>query len=79
MVIKDSNSVYSGLNSISLRLVLKLKTWGVDNGVAQPLVEARWPSGKASDSGPRGRGLDPHSDRRVVSLSEIHLPPKKYW
>ena len=22
--------------------------------------EARWPSGRASDSGARGRGLDPH-------------------
>ena len=25
------------------------------------------------------RGFDPHSGRRVVSLSKIHLPPKKYW
>ena len=41
--------------------------------------EARWPSGKASDSGARGWGLDPHSGRRVVSLSKIHLPPRKYW
>ena len=31
------------------------------------------------DSGARGRGFDPHSGRRVVSLSKIHLPPKKYW
>ena len=28
--------------------------------------EARWPSGRASDSGVRGRGFDPHSGRRVV-------------
>ena len=41
-------------------------------------MEARWPGGKASDSGTRGRGFDPHSGRRVVSLSKIHLPPKKY-
>ena len=41
--------------------------------------EAPWPSGRASDSGARGRGFDPHSGRRVVSLSKIHLPPKKYW
>ena len=41
--------------------------------------EVRWPSGRASDSGARGRGFDPHSGRRVVSLSKIHLPPKKYW
>ena len=41
--------------------------------------EARWPGGRASDSGARGRGFDPHSGRRVVSLSKIHLPPKKYW
>ena len=38
--------------------------------------EARWPSGRASDSGARGRGFDPHSGRRVVSLSKLHLPPK---
>ena len=36
----------------------------------------RWPSGRASDSGARGRGFDPHSGRRVVSLSKIHLPSK---
>ena len=36
-------------------------------------------SGRASDSGARGRGFDPHSGRRVVSLSNIHLPPKTYW
>ena len=24
-------------------------------------------------------GVDPHSGRRVVSLSKIHLLPKKYW
>ena len=35
-------------------------------------LEARWPSGRA-----RGRGFDPHSGHRVVSLSKIHLPPKK--
>ena len=40
------------------------------------LGKARWPSGIASDSGARGRGFDPHSGRRVVSLSKIHLPPK---
>ena len=38
--------------------------------------EAPWPSGRASDYGARGRGFDPHSGRRVVSLSKIHLPPK---
>ena len=35
--------------------------------------EARWPSGGASDSRARG----PHSGRRVLSLSKIHLPPKR--
>ena len=35
-----------------------------------------WPNGRASDSGSRGRGFDPHSGRRIVSLSKIHLPPK---
>ena len=43
------------------------------------LWEARWASGRASDSGARDPGFDPHSGRRVVSLSKIHLPPKKYW
>ena len=38
--------------------------------------ETRWSSGRASDCGARGRGFDPHSGRRVVSLSKIHLPPK---
>ena len=41
--------------------------------------EARWPSGRASDSGTRGWGFDPHSGCRVVSLSKIHLSLKKYW
>ena len=41
--------------------------------------EARWPSCRASDSGARGWEFDPHSDHLVVSLSKIHLPPKKYW
>ena len=41
------------------------------------LWEARWPSGRASDSEARSRGFDPHSGPRVVSLSKIHLPPKK--
>ena len=27
---------------------------------------------RASDSGARGRGFDPHLGRRVVSLSKIH-------
>ena len=35
-----------------------------------------WPSGRASDSGARGRGFNPHSGRRVESLSKIHLLPK---
>ena len=35
-----------------------------------------WPNGRASDSMARGRGFDPHSGRRIVSLSKIHLPPK---
>ena len=43
------------------------------------VMEACWPSGRASDSGARGRGFEPHSGRRVVSFSKIHLPPKKYW
>ena len=31
---------------------------------------------RASDSGARGRGIDPHSGRRVVSLSKTHVLPK---
>ena len=41
--------------------------------------EARWPSGRASDSGARGRGLDLHSGCHVVFLSKIHLAPKRFW
>ena len=40
--------------------------------------EVWWPSGRASDSGARGQGFYLHSGRRVVSLSKIHFPPKKY-
>ena len=36
-------------------------------------MKAQWPSGRASDSGARGPGFDPHSGRRVVSLSKINL------
>ena len=36
----------------------------------------RWPSGRASDSGARGREFGPHSGPRVVSLSKTHLPLK---
>ena len=43
---------------------------------AQIRQEVWWPSGRASDSGVRGQGLEPHSGRGVVSLSKIHLPPK---
>ena len=52
---------------------------GPELGTPRPLSiveEARWPSGRASDSRARGRGFDPHSGRRVVSLRKIHLPPK---
>ena len=35
-----------------------------------------WPSGRASDSGARGRGFVPLSGRRAMSLSKKHLLPK---
>ena len=38
--------------------------------------EALWPSGRAPDSGVRGRVFDLHLGHRVVSLSKIHSPPK---
>ena len=31
-----------------------------------------------SDSGARGRGFDPHSGRRVVSLNKTQFIPQKY-
>ena len=37
---------------------------------------ARWPSGRASDSGARGRGFETFR-RRVVSLSKDTLTPRK--
>ena len=43
----------------------------------EPKFKARWPGGRGSDSGARGRGFDSHSGHRVVSLSKIHLPPQK--
>ena len=48
----------------------------IHSSVSQCGWEARWPSGRASDSGVRGLGLDPYSGRHVVSLSKIRLPPK---
>ena len=45
------------------------------NAINNFISEARWPTGRASDSGAKGGGFDPHSG--VVSLSKIHLPPKK--
>ena len=45
--------------------------------MTQCIWEAWWPSGRALDSGATGQGFYPHSGRRVVSLSKIHLPPKK--
>ena len=50
---------------------------GVDRGIHYFSWEARWPSGRATDLGARGRGFNPHSGRRDVSLSKIHLPPKR--
>ena len=43
--------------------------WGRGRGRASLVV-------RASDSGARGRGFDPNSGHRVVSLSRTHLPPK---
>ena len=49
-------------------------------------AEARWPSGRASDSGAIGRGFDPHSGRCVVSLEQdtftsqkVLVIPRKRW
>ena len=39
-------------------------------------MEEPWHSGRALDSGARGQEFDPHSHRRVVSLSKIHLLPE---
>ena len=50
--------------------------YGAVFGFEVKFEEARWPSGRASDSAARGRVFDPHSGRRVVSLGKIHLPPK---
>ena len=38
--------------------------------INQCLMGVRWPSGRASDSGARGPGFEPH-ERRVASLSKI--------
>ena len=39
---------------------------------------ARWPNGRVSDSGAKGREFDSYL-RRVVSLSKDTLLPEKYW
>ena len=48
----------------------------MNSGFTQSDREARCPSGRASDSGARGRGFDPHSGRLIVSLSKIYSLPK---
>ena len=55
------------------------ETTSENNKKHKMVWEVRCPNGRASDSRARDRGFDPHSGRRVVSLSKIHLPPKKYW
>ena len=45
-------------------------------GLISSIREARWPSGRASDSRARDRGFDPHSGRHVVFLGKLHLLPK---
>ena len=49
--------------------------------ISTDVKEAPWPSGRASDSGARCQGFDPHLGPRVVSLSKIHLLviPRKCW
>ena len=55
----------------------KVEIYTMQNKFSNCFVrEARWPSGRASDTGARGRGFDPNSGHRVVSLSKIHLPLK---
>ena len=41
------------------------------------LWEARWPSGRASDSGARGLGFDTHSGRRVSFQEQDTLTSQK--
>ena len=62
---------------MNLHRTVRLACCGMFQHSTHPRGEARWPSGRASDSGARGRGFDPHSGRRVVSLSKIHIPPTK--
>ena len=66
-----NRSVFKSMCSKIRKLYSYRTTCSLINGVG--------PSGRASDFGLRGRGFDPHSGRRVVSLSKIHLPPKQYW
>ena len=42
------------------------------------LEEAPWPIGRASDSGARSRGFDPHSGRRVVTFTSLVIPRKRW-
>ena len=47
--------------------------------------EAPWPSGRASDSGARGWGFDPHSGHRVAvsfhtfTSQKVLVIPRKRW
>ena len=62
------NSLFS-YSSFSLTTV---NFYGPQIKVEMCIWEVQWPSGRASDSGARGWGFDPHSGRHVVSLSKIH-------
>ena len=46
--------------------------------------EAWWPSGRASDSGARGRGFDPHSlccvlEQDTFTSQKVLVIPRKPW
>ena len=69
-VVRTQASVYKEymdlVDTEAWKLYIELKIYKL-------LQEVWWPSGKASHSGTRGRGFEPHSGRRVVSLRYIYL------
>ena len=64
--------LYSKIGCMIMILILILQCLVIKMGRGELVVNT-------SDSVSRGRGFEPHSGRRVVSLNKTYLPPKKYW
>ena len=69
------------LNKVGDHLLGKSRAFGLPYVLYVMRTFVIWGRGglviTTSDSGSRGRGFEPHSGRRLVSLSNTYLPPKR--